>query len=115
MCVCVCVCVCVRACVYVCVTVFVCVCAYVSICVREGALINRQLFILLYKLKDLWFLVKWLERDEDGEELVDILPAKKVVAENVDSLEIGSVHDCSFGGEGKLYQGKLLAKGICCS
>ena len=96
--------------------VFVCVCvsvrARVRICVHGGVLINRQLFIHMYKLEDLWFLVKWLERDEDGEELVDILPAKKLVAENVDSLEMGSVHDCSFGGDGKLYQGKLLAKSM---
>ena len=56
--------------------------------------------------------MNWLERDEDGEELVDILPARKVVGEDVDSLEMGSVQDCSFGVDGKLYQSKLLAKGM---
>lgn len=74
-------------------------------------MLTNNSYTYLY-FADLWFMVNWLERDEDGEELVDILPAKKVIAENVDSLEIGSVQDCSFGVDGKLYKGELLAKGM---
>ena len=59
---------------------------------------------------DLWFMVTWTETDESGDQLTDILPAKKLVGD-ADSVEPGSIQEFIFDGDGNTYEGEVKAQG----
>lgn len=60
----------------------------------------------------MWFLVTWVEKDEDGEELTDILAGRKLVGDiDVDTVEIGSFQNFIFGSKNTSYEAEIKGRG----
>ena len=55
-----------------------------------------------------WFLVDWHDTEDN---LHDVLPAKRIEAEDVLAVEVGTVQKCFFDGDGKVYDGLVKARG----
>ena len=60
---------------------------------------------------ELHFLVKWLDTEQDGDIMFDVMAAKKIISnEDILDLEEGSTVKAPF--QGQMYDVRILAKGM---
>ena len=69
------------------------------------------MFIIFYPCLETFYLVQWLDKNEHGDVLYDVLPSKCIDSAQSDvlSLDVGSI--CKAMYQGKSYVATILQRG----